>query len=36
LRHAAEALEEYGVAPREREEFLAIFQRYKDDIVEKT
>jgi len=36
LRHAAGALEEYGVAPREREEFLAIFQRYKDDIVEKT
>jgi hemoglobin len=35
LRHAAQALEEYGVAPREREEFLAIFQRYKDDIVEK-
>ena len=35
LRHAAGALEEYGVAPREREEFLAIFQRYKDEIVEK-
>ena len=35
LRHAAGALEEYGVAPREKEEFLAIFQRYRDDIVEK-
>jgi len=36
LRHAVGALEECGVAPREREEFLAIFQRYKHDIVEMT
>jgi hemoglobin len=36
LQHAAGAMEEYGVAPRERDEFLAIFQQYKDAIVEKT
>ena len=36
LQHVAGAMEEYGVAPRERDEFLAIFQQYKDDIVEKT
>ena len=36
LQHASAALERHGVALREKEEFLAIFQRYKDDIVEKT
>jgi hemoglobin len=36
LEHASGALEKYGVALREKEEFLAIFQRYKDDIVEKS
>jgi hypothetical protein len=29
-------LEKYGVAGREKEAFLAIFQEYKDDIVEKS
>jgi hemoglobin len=33
--HAAAALDKFGVAPREKEEFLAIFEKYKDDIVEK-
>jgi hemoglobin len=36
LQHASAALEKYGVALREKEEFLAIFQEYKDDIVEKS
>ena len=36
LQHVAGAMEEYDVAPRERDEFVAIFQQYKDDIVEKT
>ena len=36
LQHASAALERYGVAPTEKEEFLAIFQRYRNDIVEKT
>jgi hemoglobin len=36
LQHASAALEKYGVPPREKEEFLAIFQRYKDDVVEKS
>jgi hemoglobin len=36
LQHTSAALEEYGVALRETEEFLAIFQRYKDDMVEKS
>ena len=35
LQHASAALEKYGAALREKEEFLAIFQKYKDDIVEK-
>ncbi len=35
LQHASAALERYGVAPREKGEFLAIFERYRDDIVEK-
>ena len=35
LQHASAALERYGVAPREKEEFLAIFEKYKNDIVEK-
>jgi len=35
LQHASAALEKYGVPLREREEFLAIFQKYKNDIVEK-
>lgn len=36
LHHASAALERYGVAPTEKAEFLAIFQKYKDDIVEKS
>ncbi len=36
LQHASAALGTYGVALREKEEFLAIFQRYRDDIVEKS
>ena len=36
LQYASAALEKYGVALREKEEFLAIFQAYKDDIVEKS
>lgn len=35
LHHASAELEKYGVALREKEEFLAIFQKYKNDIVEK-
>lgn len=34
LQHASAALEKHGVALREKEEFWAIFQKYKDDIVE--
>ena len=34
LQHASAALQKYGVGLREKEEFLAIFQKYKDDIVE--
>ena len=36
LQCVSAALEKYGVALRDKEEFLAIFQRYKDDIVEKS
>ena len=36
LHHASAALEKYGVPLREKEEFLAIFQKYKSDIVEKS
>ena len=36
IQYASGALEKYGVALREKEEFLAIFQGYKDDIVEKS
>jgi hemoglobin len=35
LQCVSAALEKYGAALREKEEFLAIFQKYKDDIVEK-
>ena len=34
LRHAAAALQKHGVAEPEQTEFLALFNRYKDDIVE--
>ena len=34
LQHASAALQKYGVGLREKEEFLAIFQKYKADIVE--
>jgi len=36
LQHASAALENYGVALREKEEFLAILQEYENDIVEKS
>ena len=36
LQHASATLERHGVAPSEKAEFLEIFQRYRDDIVEKT
>ena len=36
LQWVSAALEKYSVALREKEEFLAIFQKYKDDIVEKS
>ena len=36
LQCVSTALEKYGVALREKEEFLAIFQGYKNDIVEKS
>ena len=36
MQYASAALEKYGVALREKEEFLAIFQKYKDEIVEKS
>jgi hemoglobin len=35
MQHASACLEKYGVPPREKEEFLAIFQAQKGDIVEK-
>jgi hemoglobin len=35
MQYASAALEKYGVAFREKEEFLAIFQKNKNDIVEK-
>jgi hemoglobin len=34
LRHTAAALEKYGIAGPERGEFLALFTRYKEEIVE--
>ena len=36
MQYASAALEKYGVALKEKEEFLAIFQKYKGDIVEKS
>ncbi len=36
MQHASAALEKYGVALKEKEEFLEIFQEYKNDIVEKS
>ena len=36
LEHALAALERCALAPAEKAEFLAIFQRYRDEIVEKT
>jgi len=36
LQHASAALEKYGVALKEKVEFLAIFQRYKVEIVEQS
>jgi hemoglobin len=36
LQHASAALEKYGVALREKEKFTEIFQRHKNDIVEKS
>jgi hemoglobin len=35
LHHASVALERCGLGPTEKAEFLAIFQQYKNDIVEK-
>ena len=35
LQHASAALEGRGLAPTEKAEFLAIFQQYKNDTVEK-
>lgn len=34
MSHTAAALDKAGICGREREEFLAIFSRYKEDIVE--
>jgi hemoglobin len=36
LQHASAALEGCGLAPTEKAEFLAIFQRYRGEIVEET
>ena len=36
LEYALAALERCALAPAEKAEFLAIFQRYRDEIVEKT
>ncbi|MFB3921121.1 MAG: group 1 truncated hemoglobin [Terriglobia bacterium] len=33
--HTAAALEKFGVGPKEKVDFLALFEMYKDDIVEK-
>jgi len=35
LQHASAALERCGLAAKEKAEFLAVFQQYKNDIVEK-
>lgn len=35
MEYAAAALDQFGIAPREKEEFLEIFRKYKADIVEK-
>ena len=35
MQYASAALDKYGVALKEKEEFLAVLQKYKDDIVEK-
>jgi hemoglobin len=36
IQYASAALEKYGIALREKEEFLVIFRNYKHDIVEKS
>jgi hemoglobin len=36
MQFTSAALEEHGVALREREEFLAILEEYQSDIVEKS
>ena len=36
MQYASAALDKFGVALNEKEEFLAIFQKYKGDIVEKS
>jgi len=36
MQYASAALEKHGVALTEKEEFLTIFQKYKDDIVEQS
>ncbi len=34
LRHAADALDQFKVLPKEKEEFIALFERYRAEIVE--
>ena len=34
LRHTAAALDPFNVSPKEKEEFIALFERYRDEIVE--
>ena len=34
LRHAADALDQFKVPAKEKKEFIALFERYRDDIVE--
>ena len=36
MSHTAAALDNMGICGRVREEFLAVFSRYKEDIIEST
>jgi hypothetical protein len=36
LQHVSAALEKCGVAPGEKQQFLAIFREYENDIVERS
>lgn len=35
MRHAAAAMDKQGIQPTEKAEFLALFERYREEIIEK-